>query len=64
MITIAHLSDLHLDSGPRAAERADRVVSFLRTMPGPVDLELPPGLAFHVLDDGNRLTTHFRFLGR
>ncbi|SHN44023.1 metallophosphoesterase [Cryptosporangium aurantiacum] len=25
-----------------------------------VDLELPPGLAFHVLDDDRRLTTHYR----
>lgn len=33
--------------------------------PGPevyVDLRLPPALAFHVLDDSGRLTTHFRVL--
>jgi hypothetical protein len=24
------------------------------------DLEQPPGLAFHVLDDDGRLTTHYR----
>ena len=27
-----------------------------------VDLRLPPALAFHVLDDSGRLTTHFRVL--
>ncbi|GAA4020522.1 metallophosphoesterase [Allokutzneria multivorans] len=27
---------------------------------GGVSTELPPGLAFHVLDDQNRLTTHYR----
>ena len=26
----------------------------------PADREQPPGLAFHVLDDQARLTTHFR----
>ncbi len=43
MITIAHVSDLHLDGGPRAAERAGRVLSFLRTAPGPVDVVLVTG---------------------
>ncbi|MBB1256046.1 metallophosphoesterase [Streptomyces sp. OF3] len=28
----------------------------------PADRDQPPGLAFHVLDEGNRLTTHFRVL--
>ncbi|MBA0050943.1 phosphodiesterase [Streptomyces sp. AJS327] len=28
----------------------------------PVDPDQPPGLAFHVLDDDGRLTTHFRVL--
>lgn len=27
---------------------------------GPVDFSLPPMVAYHVLDDGGRLTTHFR----
>ena len=43
MITIAHISDLHLDGGPRATERASRVTSFLRSMPGPVDVVLATG---------------------
>lgn len=43
MITIAHVSDLHLDGGERAAERAERVLSFLRTLPGPVDVVLVTG---------------------
>ncbi|MFF9025193.1 metallophosphoesterase [Streptomyces eurythermus] len=42
-MTIAHISDLHLDGGPRATERASRVASFLRSMPGPVDLVLVTG---------------------
>ena len=28
-----------------------------------VDLDLPPGLAFHVLADDDRLTTHYRVIG-
>lgn len=28
----------------------------------PLDYDMPPGLAFHVLDDDLRLTTHYRFL--
>ncbi|GIG00395.1 phosphodiesterase [Catellatospora citrea] len=28
----------------------------------PMDYDAPPGLAFHVLDDDLRLTTHYRFL--
>jgi 3',5'-cyclic AMP phosphodiesterase CpdA len=27
---------------------------------GPVDLDLPPAVAFHILDDERRLTTHYR----
>jgi 3',5'-cyclic AMP phosphodiesterase CpdA len=44
---------------------APGVVSTL-TLPweqgGPVDLEQPPGVAFHVLDDDLRLTTHYRVI--
>lgn len=43
MITIAHVSDLHLDRGPHAAERAGRVAGYLRAMPGPVDVVLVTG---------------------
>ncbi|SEG81162.1 Calcineurin-like phosphoesterase [Actinacidiphila yanglinensis] len=43
MLTIAHISDPHLDGGPRAAERAARVVAALRAMPGPVDAVLLTG---------------------
>ncbi|MGW7609981.1 metallophosphoesterase [Streptomyces sp. NPDC054766] len=28
----------------------------------PLDYDLPPAIAFHVLDDDNRLTTHFRVI--
>ncbi|MEU0470813.1 metallophosphoesterase [Amycolatopsis sp. NPDC006131] len=28
---------------------------------GPLDYDRPPGLAFHVVDDDRRVTTHFRF---
>ncbi|MEV0458475.1 metallophosphoesterase [Catellatospora methionotrophica] len=31
-------------------------------MDQPMDLDAPPGLAFHVLDDDLRVTTHYRFL--
>ncbi|WAZ27089.1 metallophosphoesterase [Streptomyces cinnabarinus] len=42
-MTIAHISDPHLDGGPRATERAARVTDFLRSMPGPVDAVLVSG---------------------
>ena len=43
MAVLAHLSDLHVDGGPRAAERAERVLSFLDGLRQPVDAvrELP-----------------------
>ncbi|MFE9403435.1 metallophosphoesterase [Streptomyces sp. NPDC006530] len=43
MIAIAHVSDLHLDGGPRATERAERVMSYLRDLPGPLDAVLVTG---------------------
>lgn len=45
---------------------APGVVSMLR-MPwqgeDPIDLDAPPGIAFHLLDDQHRVTTHFRTVG-
>ena len=41
--TIAHISDLHLDGGRRAWERAERVVAFLAAAPGPIDVLLVTG---------------------
>ena len=41
--TIAHVSDLHLDGGRRAWERAERVVAFLAAAPGPIDVLLVTG---------------------
>lgn len=75
-LVVAHVSDLHLDGGERAAERAARghgagrpllvapgVVSTLR-LPweggDPLDFDLPPAIAFHVLGRDRRLTTHYR----
>lgn len=43
MTTFAHISDLHLDGGRRAWERAERVVAFLAAAPGPVDALLVTG---------------------
>jgi len=37
MITLAHLSDLHLDGGPHCAARAARVAEYLAGLPGTVD---------------------------
>ena len=64
MAVLAHLSDLHLDGGPRAAERAERVLSFLDGLREPVDAVLVTGdltdHGTHVLDGDGRLTTHVR----
>jgi 3',5'-cyclic AMP phosphodiesterase CpdA len=43
MAVLAHLSDLHLDGRPRAAERAGRVLSFLDGLRQPVDAVLITG---------------------
>ena len=40
---IAHISDLHLDLGARAAERAERVVRYLATLTGDIDAVLVTG---------------------
>ncbi|MFD8912294.1 metallophosphoesterase [Streptomyces sp. NPDC059575] len=42
-VTLAHVSDLHLDGGARAEERAVRVLDRLRSMPGPFDALLVTG---------------------
>jgi 3',5'-cyclic AMP phosphodiesterase CpdA len=43
MVLLAHLSDLHLDGGPRAARRAAQVVAFLDGLARPVDAVLLTG---------------------
>ncbi|MFI1913342.1 metallophosphoesterase [Nocardia sp. NPDC020380] len=43
MITIAHVSDLHLDTGPRATRRAERVLDYLRDMAHRLDVVLVSG---------------------
>lgn len=43
MTVIAHVSDLHLDLGARATRRAERVLNYLREIPGPVDAVLVSG---------------------
>ncbi|GAA1396296.1 metallophosphoesterase [Kitasatospora putterlickiae] len=54
MLTIAHLSDIHLgqdhhgDAGERARRRAERVMAYLDALPGPLDAVLVTGdLADH-----------------
>ena len=47
-VLLAHVSDLHLDGGPRAAARAERVLGFLDRLVRPVDALLLTGdLADH-----------------
>lgn len=43
MTVIAHVSDLHLDLGARATLRAERVLNYLRDIPGPLDAVLVSG---------------------
>ncbi|MEU8267927.1 phosphodiesterase [Sphaerisporangium sp. NPDC049002] len=43
MITIAHVSDVHIDGSPRSAERVERVVRHLSGLPGPIDAVLVTG---------------------
>jgi Icc protein len=43
MIVLAHVSDTHLDCGPRNVERAARVMSYLNDLPGPVDAVVVTG---------------------
>ncbi|MQS15358.1 phosphodiesterase [Streptomyces kaniharaensis] len=56
MLTIAHLSDIHLgqdhdgDGGTRARQRAEQVMAYLDALPGPLDAVLVTGdLADHGL---------------
>ncbi|MFJ9845451.1 metallophosphoesterase [Kitasatospora sp. NPDC101155] len=56
MLTIAHLSDIHLgqdhrrDRGKRARRRAEQVMAYLNALPGPLDAVLVTGdLADHGL---------------
>ncbi|MGW4687677.1 metallophosphoesterase [Streptomyces sp. NPDC004244] len=52
MTVIAHVSDLHLDLGERATERARKVLGYLREIPGPVDAVLVSGdIADHGTDE-------------
>ncbi|MFD7629431.1 metallophosphoesterase [Streptomyces sp. NPDC059851] len=51
-VVIAHVSDLHLDLGERATERAQKVMGYLRELPGPVDAVLVSGdIADHGTDE-------------
>ncbi|MEV4201939.1 phosphodiesterase [Micromonospora globbae] len=43
MLVIAHLSDTHIDSHPRSAERTARVMDHLNGLPRPVDAILVTG---------------------
>jgi len=50
MIVLAHLSDIHLDLGERAEERAARVLRYLNDLPGEIDAVVATGdLADHGL---------------
>jgi len=57
MVLLAHVSDLHLDGGERAAARAKRVLAFLDGLACPVDAVLLTGdIADHgtEAEQGNR----------
>ncbi|MET8234604.1 metallophosphoesterase [Micromonospora sp. NPDC005298] len=43
MLVVAHLSDTHIDSHPRSAERTARVMDHLHALPRPVDAILITG---------------------
>ncbi|MEV7966040.1 phosphodiesterase [Sphaerisporangium sp. NPDC088356] len=43
MITLAHVSDVHIDGTPRSAERVERVVRHISGLPGPIDAVLVTG---------------------
>lgn len=52
MTVFAHISDIHVDGGARAAERTARVLEYLNTLPGALDALLITGdLADHGLAD-------------
>ncbi|WP_424527804.1 phosphodiesterase [Sphaerisporangium viridialbum] len=43
MITLVHVSDVHLDGSARSAERVERVVRHISGLPGPIDAVLVTG---------------------
>ncbi|MBG0814401.1 phosphodiesterase [Planomonospora sp. ID82291] len=43
MLTLAHLSDTHLDADPRSADRTRAVMRHLESLPGPLDAVLVTG---------------------
>jgi len=48
MVTVAHVSDIHIDSGERSAERTSRVFRYLSALPTPPDCVVVTGdLADH-----------------
>jgi 3',5'-cyclic AMP phosphodiesterase CpdA len=50
-VVIAHVSDIHIDSGARAAERARRVFAYLDALPADLDAVVVTGdIADHGLD--------------
>ncbi|ACU77701.1 metallophosphoesterase [Catenulispora acidiphila DSM 44928] len=50
-VVIAHVSDIHIDAGPRAAERTRRVFDHLDALPADLDLVVLTGdIADHGLD--------------
>lgn len=52
MIVIAHLSDIHLDGGPRAADRTRAVMNYLDALPHDLDAVLVSGdIADHAAAD-------------
>ncbi|MFI5905937.1 phosphodiesterase [Dactylosporangium sp. NPDC051541] len=54
---IAHVSDTHIDNGPRSVERTERVVDYLLGLPRPVDVVLLTG----DLADNGRADEYERF---
>ncbi|WP_344656018.1 metallophosphoesterase [Catenulispora subtropica] len=50
-VVIAHVSDIHIDSGPRATERARRIFAYLDALPADLDAVVVTGdIADHGLD--------------
>ncbi|GII63311.1 3',5'-cyclic adenosine monophosphate phosphodiesterase CpdA [Sphaerisporangium krabiense] len=43
MITLAHVSDVHIDGSPRSVERTERVVRHVSRLAGPIDAVLVTG---------------------
>jgi 3',5'-cyclic-AMP phosphodiesterase len=66
MVVLAHISDIHLDGGRRAAGRVERVVSYLANLMRPVDAVLLTGdIADHGLaEEYEEATTLLSRIGR